>query len=83
MKCRLNFFLESLYFYNTRHLVHSCVAMMKRDCSLHVLEHISALWNTFSFERVFEQGIRTVHVLIVETKMYQFCVAIPQYFHVA
>ena len=59
-------------FCNTRHFLHSSVSLVKRDCSLHIVKHISTFCHFFSIEAVLEQGIRTFHVLISETKCIQF-----------
>ena len=59
-------------FCNTRHFVHSSVPLVKGDYSLHIVKHKSNLCKNFDIEAVFEQGVKTVHVLIGETKCIQF-----------
>ena len=61
---------ESL-FCNARRSVHFLVSVIKVNCSLHVIKHLSTLCNNFSTESVLEKCIQTVHVLIGETKCIQ------------
>ena len=56
----------------TRHFVHPSVSLLKGECSLHIVRHISTLCNNFSIEAVLEQGIQTVDVLIGEAECIQF-----------
>ena len=46
--------------------------MVKEDCPVHIVKHISTLRIKFPIEAVLEHGIKTVHVLIGETKGNQF-----------
>ena len=68
----LKLFSQEPLFCNTRHFVHSSVSLVKGDCSLHIVKHVCTLCNIFSAESVLEQGIKTVHVLIGETKCIQY-----------
>ena len=61
---------ESL-FCNARHSVHSLVSVIKVNCSLHVIKHLSTLCNNFSSGSILEECIQTVHVLIGEAKSIQ------------
>ena len=69
-KCFLYFFFKSL-FCNARHSVNSFVSLIKVNCSLHVIKHLSTLWNNFSTESILEKCIQTVHVLKGEAKRIQ------------
>ena len=62
---------ESL-FCNARHSVHSLVSVIKVNCSLQVIKHLSTLCNNVSTESILEKCIQTVHVLIGEAKCVQF-----------
>ena len=57
---------ESL-FCNARHSVHSLVSVIKVNCSLHVIKHLSTLYINFFTESILEKCIQTVHVLMGET----------------
>ena len=72
MKMLLKLFSQEPHFFNTLHFVHSSVSLVKGDCSLHIVKHISTLCNKFSAESVLEHGTKTVHVLIDEPKCIQF-----------
>ena len=61
---------ESL-FCNARLSVHSLVSVIKINCSLHGIKHLSTLCN-FSTEQILEKCIQAVHVLIGEAKCIQF-----------
>ena len=63
---------QECLFCNIRQFVYSSVSLVKRDCSLHIVKHISTLGENFCVGAVLEQGIKTVHVLIGETKCIQF-----------
>ena len=65
-------FSQQPLFSNTRHFVYSSVSLLKAECSLQFVKHISNIGKNFPFEAVLEQGIRTFHVLKVETKCIQF-----------
>ena len=62
---------ESL-FCNARNSVQSLVSVIKVNCSLHVIKHLSTLCNNFSTESIHEKCIQTVHVLIGEAKRIPF-----------
>ena len=61
---------ESL-FCNAQHSVHSLVSVIKVNCSLHVIKHLSTLCNNFSIESILEKCIQTVHMLMGEAKCIQ------------
>ena len=56
IKCYLNFF-SIASFCNSGHFVHSSDFLVERDCSPHIVKHISTHCNNFSAESVLEQGI--------------------------
>ena len=52
--------------------VHCPVSLIKIDCSVHIVKHLTTLDNNISSEWTIEQCIETVHVLISETQWFQF-----------
>ena len=50
------------------HSFHSSVSLIKTDCLLHNIEHLTTQHNHFSNESILEQFVATVHVLISETQ---------------
>ena len=62
---------ESL-FRDAGHSVHSSVLVVEMNCRLHNINEISTFDNNCSTGSVFENCIRIVHVLVVETECNQF-----------
>ena len=60
------FFLKSLL-QDAWHSVHSSVLVVEMNCHLHLINEFFTLYNNFTTERIFEEGVQTVHVLVVET----------------
>ena len=63
-------------------IVYSLVSVIKVNCSLHVIKHLSTLCKNFSTESILEKCIQTVHVLIGEDKMYPTSLVAPEHFQV-
>ena len=51
--------------------VRSSVSLIKKDCSLQIIKHLTTFDNNISTESIIEQRIETVHVLISETQCVQ------------
>ena len=62
------FFPQEFRFRDAGNSMHSFVSLIKIDCSLHRIEHLTALDNNNSTESILEQCIETVHLLISETQ---------------
>ena len=62
---------ESL-FRKAGNFIYSFVPLIKINCSLHNIKHLTTLNNNYSTESELEQCLETVHVFICETKWVQF-----------
>ena len=56
-KVLFKLFSQDPHFCNTRLFVHSSVSLVKSDCFLHIVKHISTLCNNFPAESILEQSI--------------------------
>ena len=65
-------FPREFLFCDAGHSVHPLVCLNKKDCSLHIMKHLTTLHNIFSIESIHEQCIETIHVLVVSTERILF-----------
>ena len=63
---------QEFLFRDAKHSVHSSVLVVEMNCSLHIIKELYTLDNNFATEAVLEKGVKTVHVLVVETECVQF-----------
>ena len=71
MKVFCTFPQESL-FRDAGHSVHSSILAAETNCPMHIIKELSTLDNNFATESVLERCIHTAHVLVVETKCFNF-----------
>ena len=50
-------FSQEPLFWNTRNFVHCSVYVVEGDCSMHIVKHISSLYNNFAAESLLERRI--------------------------
>ena len=55
------FFPHESLFRDAGHSIHSSISLIKIDCSLQIIKHLTALDNNISTESVLEQCIETFH----------------------
>ena len=65
-------FYQVLRFQDAGHFVHSLGSSIGKDCSLHIIEHLSTLDNRFLTESILEKRILKVHVIVGEAKGIKF-----------
>ena len=65
-------FPEESLFRDVGHSVQSSVLLVEMNCPLQVIKELSTLDNNIATEAVIEEGIKAVHVLVVETECIQF-----------
>ena len=65
-------FPQTSLFRDSEHSVHSSVLLVEMNRRLQFIKDLSSLDNVSVTEMVLEKCIKTVHVLVVETKCIQF-----------